>query len=92
MPDYLSEALGRQLQSMQLGASLAERSRNFQLQTAQLALQQQAQDLNAQKTALALQSQGYALQHQQEQDKYLAEDLPKIQEWQKQYLQEGNHC
>jgi len=87
MPDYLSEALGRQLPAMQLGASLADKAKNYQLSLAHLALQQEQQSVASQQAALALQTHGYALQHQKEQDAFLAEDLPKVQEWQKQYLQ-----
>lgn len=72
---------------MQLGASLADKYRNYQLDLAKFALQQQQNDVANQQAALAMQKDGYALQHQKEQDAYLAEDLPKVQEWQKQYLQ-----
>lgn len=75
------------LNAFGMGSSLADRARNYQLQLADLALKQQEANVNQQKSALALQAQGYALQHQKEQDAYLAEDLPKVQDWQKQYLQ-----
>ena len=87
MPDYLSETLNRQLPAVQLGMSLADKSRNYQLELANLALKQQQADVAGQQAALALQTHGYALQHQKEQDMYLAEDLPKIQDWQKQFIQ-----
>ena len=45
MPDYLSETLGRQLPAIQLGASLADRARNYQLDLAKYALQQQQSDM-----------------------------------------------
>lgn len=86
MPDYLSETLGRQLPAIQLGASLADRARNYQLQVAHLALQQEQQSLASQQAALALQTQGYALQHRKDQDAKLARDLPKVQDWHQRYL------
>lgn len=75
------------LNAFGMGASLADRARNYQLDLAKFALQQEQQSLASQQAALALQTHGYALQHQKEQDAFLAEDLPKVQEWQKQYLQ-----
>jgi hypothetical protein len=75
------------LQAFGAGSSLADKARNYQLSLAHLALQQEQQSVASQQAALALQTHGYALQHQKEQDAFLSEDLPKVQDWQKQYLQ-----
>jgi hypothetical protein len=75
------------LQAFNQGASLADKARNYQLSLAHLALQQEQQSVASQQAAIAIQTHGYALQHQKEQDAFLAEDLPKIQDWQKQFIQ-----
>jgi len=76
MPDYLSEALGRQLPAMQLGASLADKARNYQLSLAHLALQQQQSDIN-----MRIQNLHYA-DALKESDS-VKEDLPKWYQYNK---------
>jgi len=76
MPDYLSETLGRQLPAMQLGASLADRSRNYQLDLAKYALQQQQSDIN-----MRIQNLHYA--DALKESDAVKEDLPKWYQYNK---------
>ena len=68
--------------NIELGYSMAAKSRQYQLELAQLALQQEHQNLQSQQAAQAMQIQGYNFQRQQGQDAAFSSEIPALMEHQ----------
>jgi hypothetical protein len=68
--------------NIELGYSMAAKSRQYQLELAQLALQQEHQNLQAQQAAQAMQIQGYNFQRQQGQDAAFSSEIPALMDHQ----------
>ena len=68
--------------NIELGYSMAAKSRQYQLELAQLALQQEHQNLQSQQAAQAMQIQGYNFQRQQSQDAAFSSEIPALMEHQ----------